>query len=149
MKKAFSRISYRIRKPVILKLDLDDKSLELSLKGYFGCIIGNINSYAAGSNPFDKAKFNDGKLDIILFKGLWEYLAQFILSRISMGWYKLVTKYLKIYQAKSVVLSDFQGEFLQLDGEDISGKFSDSQLKISPDSKVLLLDLRKPPFEIF
>jgi diacylglycerol kinase family enzyme len=106
-------------------------------------------SYAGGATPFEKAKFNDGKLDIILFKKLWAFMVIGGISRVFPRCYRWIIGFIRIYQATSLEIINPGPEYMQLDGEDVSGKFSKEGLKILPSGRVLLLDLRRPPFEIF
>jgi diacylglycerol kinase family enzyme len=149
LSKFFYRMKYNISRPIRLKMNLGSQDLEVSLQGLCCCLIGNISSYSGGAYPFDKNKFNDGKLDIICFKGIGPYLLQQVVSRISPYCYKWMTKRMQIYQAYSVSLINMNGEFIQLDGEDISKKFKNQDLEIKLSRKVRLLDLRKAPFEVF
>ncbi|MFC1586186.1 hypothetical protein ACFL5V_11610 [Fibrobacterota bacterium] len=123
--------------------------MELSLKNLTCCLIVNINSYAGGASPFEKAEFNDGKLDIILLKKLWIYMIIGGVSRIFPRCYKWISRFLPVFQAHSIEICDLDSEFVQLDGEDITDKFKHRNMEVLPSGKVLLLDLRRPPFELF
>jgi len=74
-------------------------------------ILGNIPSYASGSNPFGKSDIADGLLEVLQVKSLKGFF-----KAITIGAGKSVIK------AKNVEISLAKDEFIQLDGEDFSGK---------------------------
>ncbi|MDR0515739.1 MAG: hypothetical protein LBH25_01690 [Fibromonadaceae bacterium] len=74
-------------------------------------IIGNIPSFAGGSNPFGKSNIADGLLEVLRINSMKNFL-----KAMSVGAGRLVIK------AKKIELHLAENEFIQLDGEDYSGK---------------------------
>ncbi len=144
------RSTYTIQKDCRLILSDGIKEEKISLKGSVCCLIGNINSYAAGAKPFPWTKFDDGLLEVAVFDKLWKYLLVVAGSRIMPRFAKSMKKHLRVYQAKSIVLENCQGEFGQLDGENITGQFQEiNRFEIHHARQVQLVDLQSTRFSLF
>jgi diacylglycerol kinase family enzyme len=81
------------------------------LKNCRTVLIGNIPSFASGSNPFGKSNVADGLLEILRITSIKTFV-----KAITLGAGRLILK------AKEIELHLSENEFVQLDGEDYSGK---------------------------
>ena len=133
---------------VILHTDKGQQRIELD--GSICCVIGNINSYAAGARVFPSARFDDRALEIAVFDKLWKFSLLVGISRLLPRFAKPMGKHIRLYQASRVEITGGAGEFCQVDGEDITGFLKESgSLQIRPSQQVLLLDLRRAFFSLF
>jgi diacylglycerol kinase family enzyme len=111
VKRFFADKDYRLRTGELRTTDKQGETKIFPLENNCSIIIGNIPSYASGTNPFGKSDIADGLLEVLLVKSLKGFL-----KAISIGAGKSVIK------AKKVEISLANDEFIQLDGEDFSGK---------------------------
>lgn len=122
----------------------------VELGGSICCVIGNINSYAAGARVFPSARFDDHTLEIAVFDKLWKYSLLVGITRALPRFAKLMGRHIRLYRAYSAEITGGGGEFCQVDGEDITGFLKESgRLDIRPSRQVLLLDLRRAFFSLF
>ena len=149
--KAFlQRSTYRISGPCTLTMATASGEEKVELKGSLCCLIGNINSYAAGAKPFPWARFDDSLLEVVVFDKLWKFAAMVACSRALPRFARYMKRRVRVYQAGSVEITGSAGEFGQLDGEDITGFLKDSgRLVVKPARQVQLLDLRSAFFSLF
>lgn len=149
--KAFlSRARYRISGNRSLRLSMGKSEERINLNGALCCIVGNINSYAAGARPFPRARFDDATLEVVVFDRLWKYALIVSCSRVLPRFARYMKKHVRIYQAETVTIENVVGEFGQIDGENISGFLKDTQeLVVNPARQVKLLDLRSAFFSLF
>jgi diacylglycerol kinase family enzyme len=146
----FRRSTYRIAENCSVRLTSGTRIENLPLKGSLCCLIGNINSYAAGAKPFPWARFDDSKLEVVVFNRLWKFALLVACSRVLPRFARYMKKYVQVYQASSVEIIGVTGEFGQIDGEDITGLLKETGgLFIKPGRQVQLLDLRSAFFSIF
>jgi diacylglycerol kinase family enzyme len=111
VKRFFADKNYRLRTGELrITNKLNEKKI-FPLENNCSIIIGNIPSYAGGSNPFGKSDIADELLEVLLIKSLKGFL-----KAISIGAGSSVIK------AKEVEISLAKDEFIQLDGEDFSSK---------------------------
>ncbi|MCL2281747.1 MAG: hypothetical protein FWC26_00335 [Fibromonadales bacterium] len=75
-------------------------------------IVGNIPSFAGGSKPFGKSDIADGQLEVLNIKSIRDFLKS--LSVIGPG--------SSVIKAKKIEIDLKNDEFVQIDGEDFSGK---------------------------
>jgi diacylglycerol kinase family enzyme len=111
VKRFFADKDYRLKAGELRITDKQNERKIFPLKDNCSIIIGNIPSYAGGSNPFGKSDIADGLLEVLLIKSLKGFL-----KAISIGAGSSVIK------AKKVEINLANDEFIQLDGEDFSGK---------------------------
>lgn len=149
--KAFlQRSQYRIATPCRLKITTNIGQKSLTLKGSVFCLIGNINSYAAGAKPFHWARFDDSQLEIAVCDRLWKFVLLVSVSRFIPRFSKYMRKYMDTYTGDSVEILGASGEFGQLDGEDLTDYLKEhGSIVISRARQVKLLDLRSSFFSLF
>lgn len=90
--------------------------------GHRTVIVGNIPSFASGANPFYKSKMADGLLEVVDVPNMFNFLMAIAIGNIPVvgGIYKKY--FLKSRKVRSLKMVLSEDEFLQLDGEDLSGK---------------------------
>lgn len=142
VKRFFADRSYKLKPSRLTYVAADGSTRNRDISGYRTVIVGNIPSFASGSNPFYKSDMADGLLEIVCVCNL----AQFLLG-IALGTVPLLGGFLKKYflksrKAKSITFDFAEDEFLQLDGEDLSGKVG-KQVNIEYACKVQILALGK------
>jgi len=98
-------------------------------------IIGNIPSFASGANPFQDSNMADGLIEIVPVLNLFRFL-----GGIGLGGF-FVRMFLPSYHAKEIIIELSHEEYLQLDGEDLTGKLGD-RIEISYAGQAQLLTLR-------
>jgi diacylglycerol kinase family enzyme len=92
-------------------------------------IIGNIPSFASGSNPFGKSDMSDGLLEILRISSIKNFA-----KAITIGAGRQLLK------ASEIELHLSESEFVQLDGEDYSGKLK-MPIKIKRGTQINILYL--------
>jgi len=92
-------------------------------------IVGNIPSFAGGSNPFGKSDMADGLLEVLRIKSIRSFL-----KAISIGAGSSAMK------AKEIEIHLKKDEFIQIDGEDFSSKL-EMPIRIEFGGKVEMLHL--------
>ncbi len=141
--------NYRIKDKYNLQYEYDGRQNELKIEGASCCVLSNIPSYAGGSCPFPPPNFEDGLINITVFRSPIKYALGQTLSRLIpylSHWMKGMGENVL---AKSVKFTAGDKEFFQIDGEDFSKKFRGKSVEIQLAQKVKMLDLRKPPFDVF
>lgn len=149
--KAFlSRSSYRISGNCTLLISEDGKEKRIDVTGSLCCLIGNINSYAAGAHPFPMARFDDRVLEVVVFDQLWKFSLVVAASRLFPRFARYMRGRLRIYRTRFVEVTAGPGEFCQLDGEDVTALLRETgRMVIRPARQVQLLDLRQAFFSLF
>lgn len=149
--KAFMRRSpHRISGKCTLSMDTPDGKVKVELDGSLCCVVANINSYAAGARVFPFARFDDGTLEVAVFDKLWKYSLLVGMTRLVPRFAKFMGPNIRLYRACSVEIVGGNGEFCQLDGEDLTGFLKETgRLTIRPSRQVQLLDLRRAFFSLF
>ena len=150
VKSFLQRVQYRITKPCEIKMNTNLGQKSFTLKGSLFCLIGNINSYAAGAKPFHWTRFDDSYLEVAVCDKLWKFIALVAGSRIIPRFSKYMRKHIDVYTASSIEIQNVRGEFGQLDGEDLTHYLKDQdKLMINHARQVKLLDLRSSFFSLF
>ncbi|HSQ43041.1 MAG TPA: diacylglycerol kinase family protein [Fibrobacteraceae bacterium] len=96
--------------------DENDQWHSKNLSRFRTVIIGNIPSFASGANPFQDSNMADGLLEIVPVKHLFRFL-----GGVGMGQH-FVRYLLPSDHAREIILELSESEYLQLDGEDLTGK---------------------------
>jgi diacylglycerol kinase family enzyme len=129
VKKFFADKGYRLKTGKLHIIDKSGVKKDFSLDYNRTIIVGNIPSFASGSNPFGKSDMADGLLEVLRIKSIRQFL-----KAISIGAGKslMKVKEIEIYLEKD--------EFIQIDGEDLSGKL-EMPIRIEYGRKVKMLYL--------
>ena len=144
------RSPYRISGNVSLLINGPNGEERVDLKGSLCCLVANVNSYAAGAHPFRSARFDDLALEIAIFDQLWKYALAVSVSRLFPRFARYMANHVRLYQARALEIIGAEGEFCQLDGEDITSCLRQTgRLVIRPGRQVQLLDLRRAFFSLF
>jgi diacylglycerol kinase family enzyme len=99
----------------LLRIDgSDHHRRNYRLAGDRTVIVGNIPSFAGGANPFGDSKMDDGFLEVLRVPSLPRFLSAILFARF---W-----RAAGVQKASEVVIEPTPNEFLQLDGEDLTGK---------------------------
>lgn len=125
VRRFFADRSYRLEKTVIRYVDEYNDSKTVEITGNRTIIIGNIPSYASGSNPFFKSDMADGLLDIVFVPNMFKFLCSIAIGTVPLIGYLMKRYVLKSVKAHSIQIDLDPQEFLQLDGEDVSTKLGD------------------------
>lgn len=142
----FKRARYRIPDGVTARLETDGAPVLLDLSGKCSLLASNIDSYAAGAHPVPGNRFDDARLEIVVFDTLWRYMAVVALSRLIPAFSRHAG--LTRYQAKTLTLNLPPDLPTQIDGEDFTGLLP-SPLSVSFAARVRLLDLRRSFYALF
>jgi diacylglycerol kinase family enzyme len=114
---------------------------KIDVSGYRTLIVGNIDSFASGANPFRGSDSSDGLLEIVPVKNLGRFAGS-ILFGTNKHSANLFTKiWLPSLHARRLKFSIDSAEFLQLDGEDMTGKIPGEIVNIEPAGQVRMLYL--------
>jgi len=111
VKRFFADKDYHLKSGELHITDELGKKITFSLQNNSTVIVGNIPSFASGSNPFGKSDMADGLLEVLRIKSIWQFL-----RAISIGAGSHVIK------AKEIEIHLEKGEFIQIDGEDFKDK---------------------------
>lgn len=140
VRRFFADRSYHLKATKIRYVDETGEAKTVDISGNRTVIIGNIPSYASGSNPFFDSDMADGLLDLVIVPNMFNFLSSIAFGSVPVIGYlfkKFVQKSIKV---QSVQIELDPQEFLQLDGEDVSGKLGD-QVVIKFASQVQMLSL--------
>ncbi|MDR3000907.1 MAG: hypothetical protein LBU89_06545 [Fibromonadaceae bacterium] len=110
VKKFFADRNYRL-KTGELRITNNNETKSFSLENNCTVIVGNIPSFAGGSNPFGKSNMADGLLEVLRIKSIKNFLIA-----ISLG----LSRYVK--KADKIEIHLKKDEFVQIDGEDFKDK---------------------------
>lgn len=113
---------------------------ERDVSGFRTVIVGNIPSFASGSNPFDGADMADGMLGVVAVPNLSSFLGGLALGTVPLVGKLYKRTLLKTVHAKEVVLRTSEKEFHQLDGDDLTARVG-SEVRIRYGCRVQLLTL--------
>lgn len=113
----------------------------VDLAGFRSIIVGNIPSFASGSNPFLNSNVADGLLEVVCVPNMFSFIGVLALGAVPVVGQIFKRYLMKSYKASYVRLDMAAGEFLQLDGEDLSGKFSGG-VELTYGCQVQMLSLR-------
>ena len=94
----------------------------VDLTGHTTVIVGNIPSFASGANPFFESNMSDGYLEVVCVPNMLNFLLAIAVGNIPLVGYFLKKHLLKSRKVRSLTLNLADNEYIQLDGEDLSGK---------------------------
>jgi len=129
VKKFLADKSYRLKMGEFRITDKFGEKKIIPLENNSSILIGNIPSYAGGNNPFGKSDIADGLCEVLRIKSI-----KYFIKAVLMGGGRSVIK------AKEIEIDLAKDEFIQLDGEDLSGKL-EMPIRIEFGGKVKMLHL--------
>jgi len=129
VKRFFADRNYRLESGELHITNSLGEKKSYSLVNNRTIIVGNIPSFAGGSNPFGNSDMADGFLEVLKVKSIKDFL-----KALSIGAGSSVAK------AKKVEIDLKSDEFIQIDGEDLSGKLN-MPISIEFGSRVQMLHL--------
>ncbi|MCQ2105708.1 MAG: diacylglycerol kinase [Fibrobacter sp.] len=136
----FADRNYKLKQAKVSFVDADGKEYSQDLSGHRTVIVGNIPSFAGGSRPFYKSDMADCLLEVVCVPNMLMFLLAIAIGSVPVVG-NLVKKYFLISRkAKSLKMEFAEDEFLQLDGEDLSGKIG-GQVQIDYACQVQILAL--------
>lgn len=140
VKSFFADRLYKLKQCKLSYEDENGSIQNVSLDGGRTVIVGNIPSFAGGANPFYKSDMADGLLEVVCVPNMFMFL-----TAIAVGTLPVIGSFVKKHvlisrKARSLKLDFSEDEFLQLDGEDLSGKLG-GHVEIDYACKVQILAL--------
>ena len=140
VRRFFADRSYHLKTTKVHYVDDAGTAKTVDISGNRTVIIGNIPSYASGSNPFFGSDMADGLLDLVVVPNMFNFLSSIALGTVPVVGYLFKKFVLKSIKVQSIQIDLDSQEFLQLDGEDVSGKLGD-RIVIKYASQVQMLSL--------
>ena len=125
VRRFFADRDYRLTQGTLSYVDKYGKSHSRDLKGHRTLIVGNIPSFASGANPFFRANMADGFLEVVDVPNMPAFLLAIAIGNIPLLGYIFKCHFLKSLKVHSLEMTVRPDEFLQLDGEDVSGKLGE------------------------
>ena len=123
VKRFFADRAYHLKSGWISMVENTPELIEnVDLTGHTTVIVGNIPSFASGANPFFKSDMADGYLEVVCVPNMLNFLLAIAVGNIPVVGYILKKHLLKSRKVRSLTLDLDDNEFIQLDGEDLSGK---------------------------
>jgi len=122
VKSFFADRSYALKKGKLSFVDAEGRSWQKILDGHRTVIVGNIPSFASGANPFFKSDMSDGYLEVVCVPNMLNFLLAIAVGTIPVFGFFMKKYLLKSRKVISLTLDLDDDEYIQLDGEDLSGK---------------------------
>lgn len=136
----FADRKYMLKSGTLGFQDENGNCESVDLTGHRTVIVGNIPSFAGGARPFFHSDMADGLLEVVDVPNMVNFLIALGFGGIPL-FGNIFKKYLiKSRKVRSVKLVMAKDEFLQLDGENMSGKL-DGDITIEFASRVQMLAL--------
>lgn len=142
VKRFFADRTYRLKSGELEYIAANDVSEYKNLAGTRTVIVGNIPSFASGANPFYKSNMADKLLEIVCVPNMVKFLLAIAIGSVPILGNFIKRHFVVTLKAKSVTLKFSEDEFLQLDGEDLSGKLG-CNVTIEHACQVKMLSLGK------
>ena len=136
------RAYYLKRGRISMKVQNSDHEECVDLTGHKTVIVGNIPSFASGANPFFKSNMADGYLEVVCVPNMLNFLLAIAVGNIPVVGYIMKKYLLKSHKVRSLQLDLADDEYIQLDGEDLSGKVGE-HVTIAFASQVRMLTLEE------
>ena len=123
VKRFFADRAYHLKSGKLLMVENTPELKEtVDLTGHTTVIVGNIPSFASGANPFFQSDMADGYLEVVCVPNMLNFLLAIAVGNIPVIGYFLKKNLLKSRKVRSLTLELADDEYIQLDGEDLSGK---------------------------
>lgn len=140
VRRFFADRKYCLKGGSLCYVDRDGSRVTVDLKGHRTVIVGNIPSFASGANPFFKSDMADGFLEVVDVPDMTAFLGAIAIGNIPVVGHLYKKYFLKSKKVRSLEFTFEDGEFLQLDGEDVGGKLGNT-ISIEFASQVQMLRL--------
>lgn len=140
VRRFFADRHYLLKKAILGYLDAEGNCESLEITGHRTVIVGNIPSFASGANPFYRSNMADGCLEVVDVPNMSIFLMAIAIGNVPLLGHIFKKYFLKSKKVRSVKLVVTADEYLQLDGEDLSGKVQ-GDISIEFASKVQMLAL--------
>lgn len=140
VRRFFADRDYRLKGGTLGYCDSQGNCESVDLTGHRTVIVGNIPSFASGANPFYKSDMADGFLEVVDVPNMHNFLMAIAIGNIPLLGFIYKKYFLKSKKVRSLKLVLNPDEFLQLDGEDLSGKLG-GDVTIEYASRVQVLAL--------
>lgn len=122
VKRFFADRDYMLKSGSLAYVDAAGEKHQVDVSGHRTVIVGNIPSFASGANPFFRSNMADGLLEVVDVPNMHNFLMAIAIGNIPLIGFIYKKYFLQSRKVKSVELRLDKDEFLQLDGEDLSGK---------------------------
>ena len=122
VKRFFADRDYMLKKGTLVYSNTFGERISQDLSGHRTIIVGNIPSFASGANPFYRSNMADGLLEVVDVPNMHNFLMAIAIGNLPLIGFIYKKYFLKSRKVKSLELHLEPDEFLQLDGEDLSGK---------------------------
>lgn len=122
VKRFFADRNYFLQNGKLSYTEVDGKIKTLDVSGFRTVIVGNIPSFASGTNPFYCSDMSDKILEIVCAPNLLAFLGAIAIGNIPFLGHLYKKYFLHSYKATSLELEVLPSEYLQLDGEDLTGQ---------------------------
>ncbi len=122
VKRFFADRNYTLKSGRLAYVDKAGNRHEVDVSGHRTVIVGNIPSFASGANPFFRSNMADGLLEVVDVPNMHNFMMAIAIGNLPLIGFIYKKYFLKSRKVKSLELSMGKDEFLQLDGEDLSGK---------------------------
>lgn len=140
VKSFFADRSYRLMPSKVSYVSRHGDTRSKDISGYRTVIVGNIPSFASGTNPFYKSDMADGLLEIVFVRNLAQFLLAFALGTVPVLGTLVKRLCLRTHKAISIHFDFAENEYLQLDGENLRGTVG-TQVDIDYACRVQILAL--------
>ncbi len=140
VRRFFADRNYMLKKGTLGYIDKNGNCESIDITGHRTVIVGNIPSFASGANPFYKSNMSDGYLEVVDVPNMHNFLMAIAIGNVPLLGFLYKKYLLKSKKVKSIKMVLDSTEFLQLDGEDLSGKV-DGDVTIEFASQVQILAL--------
>lgn len=140
VRRFFADRKYLLKKGTLAYQDERGICESVDLTGHRTVIVGNIPSFAGGANPFLDSNMADGLLEVVDVPNMFNFLMALGLGGLPLVGNFFKKNFLKSRKVKSVRLILDDKEYLQLDGEDMSGLLG-GDISIEFASRVQMLAL--------
>ena len=122
VKRFFADRDYMLKKGTLVYSNAFGERISPDLSEHRTIIVGNIPSFASGANPFYRSNMADGLLEVVDVPNMHNFLMAIAIGNLPLIGFIYKKYFLKSRKVKSLELHLEPDEFLQLDGEDLSGK---------------------------
>ena len=140
VKRFFADRDYMLKKGTLVYSNAFGERISQDLSEHRTIIVGNIPSFASGANPFFRSNMADGLLEVVDVPNMHNFLMAIAIGNLPLIGFIYKKYFLKSRKVKSLELHLEPDEFLQLDGEDLSGKVG-SRVTIEYAAQVNMLAL--------